>query len=59
MANVRDVGVKKFIWKNIIMRFGVPRVLISNNGLLFDSKVFKEYCGNLEITNRYSSRAYP
>ena len=34
LANIRDADVKRFIWKNIITRFGVPNVLISDNGLL-------------------------
>ena len=59
LANIRDVDAKKFIWKNIITRFGVPHTLISKNGLQFDSKSFKRYCYDLEITNRYSTLAYP
>ena len=34
-------------------------MLISDNGLQFDSKMFREYCGELGITNRYSTPAYP
>ena len=34
-------------------------MLISNNGLQFDSKMFRRYCGELGITNRYSTPAYP
>ena len=59
LANIRDVDAKKCIWKNIITRFGVPHTLISKNGLQFDSKSFKRYCYDLEITNRYSTLAYP
>ena len=59
LANIRDVDAKKFIWKNIITRFGVPHALFSNNGLQFDSKAFKRYCCDLGITNRYSTPAYP
>jgi len=59
LANIRDVNVKKFVWKNIVTRFGVPRTLVSNNGLQFDSKAFQEYCNDLGIINRYSSPAYP
>lgn len=59
LANIRDVDVKKFIWKNIVIRFGIPRALVSTNGLQFDSKVFREYYESLKITNRYSSLAYP
>ena len=39
LVNIRDMGVKRFVWKNIVTRFGVPQVLISDNGLQFDSKV--------------------
>ena len=38
LANIRDVDVKRFIWKNIVTRFRVPYVLISDNGLQFDNK---------------------
>ena len=47
LTNIRDVD------------FGVPLMLISNNGLQFDSKMFRKYCGELGITNRYSTPAYP
>ena len=59
LANIRDAYVKKFISKNIVTRFGVPYVLISDNGLQFDSKTFRKYCSNLGIKNRYSTPAYP
>ena len=59
LANIRDVDAKIFIWKNIVTRFGVPHVLISNNDFQFDSKMFRKYCSELEITNRYSTPAYP
>ena len=53
------VDVKKFVWKNIVTRFGVPDFLISNNGLQFNSRAFREFCSNLGIKNRYSTPAYP
>ena len=59
LANIKDVDIKRFIWKNIVTRFGVPNVLISDNGLQFDSKTFKKYCFDLGIKNRYSTLAYP
>ena len=57
--NIRDVDVKKFLWKNIVTRFEIPHTLISDNGLQFDSKFFRRYCCELGITNRYSTPAYP
>ena len=59
MANIRDVDVKRFIWKNIVTRFGTPRILVSDNDLQFDSKAFRQYCSDLSIKNRYSTPAYP
>ena len=61
LVNIRDVDAKKFVWKNIVTRFGVtqfkvPRTLILDNGLQFDSKSFKKYCCDLGITNRYSTQ---
>ena len=51
--------MKRFVWRNIVTRFGVPWVLISDNGLQFDSKAFRRYCCELGITNQYSTPAYP
>ncbi|XP_023893429.1 uncharacterized protein LOC112005408 [Quercus suber] len=59
LANIRDVDAKRFIWKNIVTRFGVSRTLILDNGLQFDSKAFRKYCCNLGIINRYSTPVYP
>ena len=59
LANIRDVDAKRFIWRNILTRFGVPHTLISDKGLQFDSKAFRRYCGELGIRNMYSTPAYP
>ena len=58
LANIRDVDVKKFVWRNLVTRFGVPESLVSNNGLQFDSKTFCKFCSNIGIRNRYSTLAY-
>ena len=34
-------------------------MLISDNGLQLNSKMFKRYCGELRFTNRYSTPTYP
>ena len=59
LPNIRDVDAKRFFWKNIVTRFGIPHTLISNNDLQFDSKAFRKYYCDLGITNRYSTPAYP
>ena len=59
LANIKVIDAKQFVWKNIVTRFGVPRTLILNNGLQFDNKAFRRYCGELGIANKYSTPAYP
>ena len=59
LANIWDVDVKKFVWRNIVMRFGVMDSFISNNELQFDNRAFREFCSDFGIKNRYSTPAYP
>ena len=59
LANIRDTDAKKFIWRNIVTRFEVPRTLISDNRLQFDSMAFRRYYCELGIANRYSTPTYP
>ena len=33
LANIQDVDVKKFVWRNIVTRFRVSESLVSNNKL--------------------------
>lgn len=58
LTNIRYTNVKRFVWKNIMTLFGVPKVLILDNTLQFDSKAFRQYCMELGITNRYSTPSY-
>ena len=37
---ITEAKVTSFVWKNIICRFGVPYVIISNNGKHFDNPKF-------------------
>ena len=53
------MDAKRFVWKNIVTRFGIPITLISNNGFQFDSKTFRRYCCDLGIKNRYFTSTYP
>ena len=33
LANIQDIDMKKFVWKNIVTRFGIMNSLVSDNGL--------------------------
>ena len=59
LANIRDVDVKNFVWRNIVMRFGVSNSLVFDNELQFDSRAFHEFFHDLGIKTKYSTLAYP
>lgn len=59
LANITQQNVKNFVWKNIVCRFRVPKVLVSDNGRQFDNALFKDFCLHFGIQNHYSSPAHP
>ncbi|RVW85539.1 Gag-Pol polyprotein [Vitis vinifera] len=58
-ASIKDKDVTKFVWKNIICRFGIPQTIIADNGPQFDSITFQNFCSELNIRNLYSTPRYP
>ena len=58
-ASIKDRDVTRFIWKNIVCLFGIPRSIISDNGPQFDSQVYRDFCQELKIRNLYSTPWYP
>jgi hypothetical protein len=45
--------------KSIILRFGVPHSIITDNGTNFTSKEFKNYCESMAIKLKFASVAHP
>uniref|UniRef100_A0A2N9EAF7 Uncharacterized protein n=1 Tax=Fagus sylvatica TaxID=28930 RepID=A0A2N9EAF7_FAGSY len=45
LSNIRDVDTKRFLWKSIITRFGIPWAVISDNG-------YPQSNGQAEISNK-------
>ena len=37
LAIITEVRIRSFVWKNIICRFGIPMMIISDNGWQFGS----------------------
>ena len=58
-ASIKDQDVTRFIWKNIVCQFDIPRSIISDNGPQFDSRVYQDFCQELKIRNLYSTPRYP
>ena len=59
LAIITEKSIRSFVWRNIICRYGIPKVLISDNGKQFDNSAFKDFCSELGIKNHYSSPAHP
>ena len=59
MTTIIKAKVTSFVWKNIICRFGVPHVIISDNRKQFDNPKFQKFCQDLGVKNHYSSPRYP
>ena len=59
LATITEKNVRSFIWRNIIYRYSIPRILVSNNRKQFDNDAFRDFCSQLGIKNHYSSPAHP
>ena len=59
LATIIERNMRSFVWKNIICRYSIPRVLVSDNGKQFDNDAFRDFCSQLGIKNHYSSLDHP
>jgi len=54
-----EAKITSFAWKNIVYRFGIPKVIILDNGRQIDNPKFQKFCQDLGIKNHYSSPRHP
>ncbi|GKC03614.1 reverse transcriptase domain-containing protein [Tanacetum coccineum] len=59
IATITGNQIKKFVWDNIICRFGLPGEIISDNGKQFRDNPFKDWCEKLCIRQHYASVKHP
>ena len=59
LAKIIERNTKNFVWKNIVRRFGISKVIISNNAKQFDNDGFKLFCLDLAISNHFFSPSHP
>ncbi|GFZ01910.1 hypothetical protein Acr_15g0005190 [Actinidia rufa] len=59
VATITEQKMKNFLWKNIICRFGIPRVIITDNAKQFKGGQFEELCSELQISHHFSSPEHP
>ena len=58
LATITEKSIRTFVWKNIIYRYEIPRVLVSDNGKQFNNGAFRNFYSELGIQNHYSSPAH-
>ena len=59
LATIIEKNIRSFVWRNIICKYGIPRILVFDNGKQFDNSAFRDFCSKLGIKNHYSSPAHP
>ncbi|KAL0411285.1 UNVERIFIED_CONTAM: hypothetical protein Slati_3718200 [Sesamum latifolium] len=59
LACITEGEVMKFIWKNIVCRFGIPREIVSDNERQFQERRIQEWCQRLHIKQRFTTVAHP
>ena len=59
LATITTKKVINFVVRNIITRFGLPRILITDNGSQFISSEFQDFCKKYGIEKRFSAVAHP
>ncbi|VFQ66965.1 unnamed protein product [Cuscuta campestris] len=58
-ATITTKQCQRFVWKNIIIRFGSPRNIVTDNGPQFRNPGFTKYLEDFGITHNKASVAYP
>ncbi|GJV05049.1 reverse transcriptase domain-containing protein [Tanacetum coccineum] len=59
VATITGNQIKKFVWDNIICRFGLPGEIISDNEKQFQDNPFKDWCEKLCIRQHFASVKHP
>nr|KYP56767.1 Pro-Pol polyprotein [Cajanus cajan] len=59
LAKITAKNLRKFTWKNIIFRFGIPYSLITDNGRQFIAQSFEDFLRELGIKHLPTSVEHP
>nr|GEW48269.1 reverse transcriptase domain-containing protein [Tanacetum cinerariifolium] len=55
VATITDNQIKKFVWDNIVCRFGLPGEILYDNEKQFRDNTFKDWCEKLCIRQHFAS----
>ena len=55
LVSISTQKIQTFLWKNVIFKFGVPKLLISDNGTQFANKLMGQMWKEISIRQIFSS----
>ncbi|GKB27338.1 reverse transcriptase domain-containing protein [Tanacetum coccineum] len=59
LAKTTSKEVKKFVWEDIVCRFGLSRVIVTDNGTQLVNDPFKSWCEKWKIKQKNIAVAHP
>ncbi|XP_071713118.1 uncharacterized protein [Rutidosis leptorrhynchoides] len=59
LAKITGENIKKFVWNDIVCRYGLPNEIVSDNGKQFADNPFRSWCEELNIKQTFTSVAHP
>ncbi|XP_074356016.1 uncharacterized protein LOC141695686 [Apium graveolens] len=59
LAKITTKQITQFFWENMICRYGIPCILVTDNTKQFDNAEFREYYNDNSIELRFTSVAHP
>ncbi|XP_058189204.1 uncharacterized protein LOC131306792 [Rhododendron vialii] len=59
LATITEADIRRFVWRNIVTRFGAPYEIVSDNGSQFVGKDLTILCAKFGIRFFNSTPAYP
>ncbi|XP_064946978.1 uncharacterized protein LOC135597654 isoform X1 [Musa acuminata AAA Group] len=59
LATITEHQMEKFVWKNLITRFGLPKAIITDIEPQFTGRRFREFCASHGIQLRFGAVAHP
>ncbi|CAL1405791.1 unnamed protein product [Linum trigynum] len=59
LDTITSAKIQKFLFNNIMIRFGTPHTIITDHGTQFDCRPFENFCAKNRIVCKMASVAFP
>lgn len=59
VTTITEQKIQKFFWESMVCRYGIPRVLITDNGKKINNPKFKTFCQELGIEQKFTLVKHP